>query len=103
MTDMIDPNVIVAILTSLGAGALSVGLVLFHGGRQAGKVEAAVNRLTGIETKLGKVDELAVSVGTLQNAFTSLRSDHKELKVKIDRVIEGTAEIRGKLASTHEE
>ena len=98
-----DLNVLIAIVTALG----SVALVLWHGGRQVGRVESAITRLLGIETvtkeTASTVQKHEVKLGILENSFSALRSDHRELKSKVDSTKEDTAAIRGKLESFHGE
>lgn len=79
-----SPEVVVAIITSI----VSVALVVWNGGRQAGRVQAAIDRLKGIEEKLDKVPELTVKVGTLEQLYERGRSDHKELRATVDRMRE---------------
>jgi hypothetical protein len=78
----LDFNVVIAILTSLGA----VALVIWRGGIQVGKVEAIIQRLEGFETRLHILNELDTKVATLERSFEHYRSDHRELKGRIDTI-----------------
>lgn len=75
-------EVVVALITCV----VSVGLVLFNGGRQAGRVEAAIKRLESIEKNLEAVPELKVKVGVTEEAILRMRSDHRELAATVDRI-----------------
>jgi len=79
-----------AILTCLGATVL----VIWHGGRQVGRVEAAIARLVGIEAKVETIPELAVKVDLVQEIASRMRSDHNELAQQV-------AHMRGRLDSQH--
>jgi hypothetical protein len=100
-----DTNVLVgtcAAGTAAVASIVSAFLVIFHGGRQVGKVEAAISRLVGIEAKVDIIPELEVRIGQQEEVTLRLRSDHKDLAVRVDRVVEGTAEMRGRFQSQHD-
>lgn len=100
-----DTNVLVGTLaagTATVASVVSAFLVIFHGGRQVGKVEAAISRLTSIEDKVKVIPELEVRLGQQEQIALRLRSDHRELANKVDRVLEGNAELRGRLQSQHD-
>jgi hypothetical protein len=92
-------NVVIALLTCFGTGCM----VLFHGGRQVGRVEAAVSRLSGIEKSLEKIGELVTRVGVLEGAYERLRSDHKDLRHKVDDTTKDTATMRGRYESHHDD
>lgn len=99
-----DSNVIiglascgVAVLTAIG----STSLVLFHGGRQVGRVQGAIERLTGIEDKLKKIIDHEIKIEVLTDAYDRMRSDFKELRRKVEGTSENTAEMRGKYESKH--
>lgn len=99
-----------ATLAEVGTAGLTVATLLFVGGKQVGRVEAAIGRLVGIEVKLAKVDEHSGQIGTVTDTVLRMRSDHKELRedvrgleVKVDRQTETLAMIRGRLASTHDD
>lgn len=81
---------------------VSLALLLINGGRQVGRIETVVNRLTGIETKLEKVIDHEVQIGILTQVVERLRSDHKSLAAKVDSVSLRAAEVRGRLESTHD-
>ena len=80
----------------------SVLLVLFNGGRQVGRVEAAISRLTGIEESLKRVADHEVKLGILQETVNRTRSDFKDLRNRLLENIEEGAEMRGKLESRHD-
>jgi hypothetical protein len=88
----------VGAVTACGTAAM----VLFHGGRQVGRVEAAISRLTGIEEKLKKVIDHDVDIGILKDSYERMRSDHKRLAAKVEGTAEETAEMRGRFESVHE-
>ena len=102
---MLDYNVLVGSVTAgiaVITAAGSTGLIIWHGGRQVGKVDAAISRLAGIEQKLEKIPLLEAKVEINENLITRMRSDHKTLAARVDNQIEQTAEIRGKLESVHD-
>lgn len=90
------------LLIALGTSVCSVALVLFAGGRQVGRVEAAITRLSGIEAKLEKVPIIEAKLGTLEDTYRLLRSDHKELRRQVFGEAVETAEMRGRLESKHD-
>lgn len=101
-----DSNVIlggiaagIAVLTAIG----STALVLFHGGRQVGRVEAAIGRLTGIEEKLRKVVDHEIKIEVIEKLYERMRSDFKDLKRRVEGTADETAEMRGQFKSHHEE
>ena len=79
-----DPNVVLAVSASLTSTVASALLVVFYGGRQVGRIEAAVSRLLKIEARLGKVDEIETKIGTVEAFYRRLHSDHQDLKRRID-------------------
>ena len=100
-----DMNVLVG---TIAAGTATLGsivsalLVIFHGGRQVGKVEAVIDRLSSIEEKVKLIPELEVRLGQQEQLAMRLRSDHKELARKVDKALETNAELRGRLSSQHD-
>jgi Tfp pilus assembly protein PilE len=86
----VDLNVVVAIVVSLGSAAL----VIWRGGVQVGRIEAALTRLIGIEARLEKVDSLELSVAVLNEQNRAQKSQHNELKQEV-------ALMRSRLPSTH--
>ena len=96
---MIDVNVAIASLTTVGSAVM----IIFYGGRQVGKVEAAVARLGGIEAKVEKIPLLSTKIEILENMYTNTHSDIRSLKTKVEILSEKSAEMRGKLASQHGE
>jgi hypothetical protein len=87
----------VAVVTAIA----STALVLFHGGRQVGRVESAISRLTNIEEKLNKVIDHDIKISVLTEAYDRMRSDFKDLKRRVEGTAEETAEMRGKYGSQH--
>ena len=73
---MIDPNVALALLGCLG----STSAMLFYSGRQVGKVEAAVGRLSIIESALKDIPVLKTDVEILKSMYAQTRSDFKALR-----------------------
>jgi hypothetical protein len=107
---MLDNAEIAGILGSAIACLGSAAAVIFTGGKQIGRVEAAIGRLVGIEAKLAKVDEHNGLIWTIGEVVRNMRSDHRELRgrvdnidSKLDKVAELTAEMRGKLTSIHDD
>ena len=70
---MLDYNVLVGSVTAgiaVITAAGSTGLIIWHGGRQVGKVDAAISRLAGIEQKLEKIPLLEAKVEINENLIT---------------------------------
>ena len=77
-----DPNVIVSIVVCLGSAAA----VVWRGGVQAGRVEAAVSRLVGLESKLSELDEIRVQQAVLVEQNRTRKSEHKELRATVEQM-----------------
>lgn len=97
---------ICAILTCLGCTAV----VLYRGGALVGRVETTLTRLVGIEAKLEaipnletKLDVLGVKVGVVEAMAERMRSDHKDLAVRVTMAERDTAHMRGRVESQHDE
>jgi hypothetical protein len=69
--------------------------MLYTGGRQVGRVEAAISRLAGIEAKVAIIPELAVKIEIVENIAVRIRSDHNALAQQV-------AHVRGRLDSVHD-
>lgn len=101
-----DINVSIALIacgTAVVTCAISTGLILWKGGRQAERIETSVRRIEGIEKKLDVLSLIPVfetRLGTLENFVTQIRSDHRELA----RDLKATGEraLRAELASQHD-
>lgn len=100
---MIDPNVGLALLTAIGTVVASV----FYGGRQVGKIEAAVSRIAQLEVSLKEsiqeIPKLRIDLGVLQDLYPRMRSDYKNLRNEITEIRKELTEARVKLASQHDE
>lgn len=92
----------VEVVAALGASVLSVVLVIWQGGRQVGKVESAIGRLSKLEGALEAVPALVVKVDTLTEFTTRLSSDHRALRDTTTETSMAVAEIRGRLQSVHD-
>lgn len=95
---MLDFNVGLALLTAAG----SVVVVLWQGGRQVGKIEAAVGRLSKLEEALHEVPLLRTDVEILKNLYERQHSDFRNLQNRFEKTQEEQIEIRVRLASQHD-
>ena len=95
---MLDLNVGLALATAIGTAVATI----FFSGRQVGKVEAAVARLTKLEEALKDVPLLRTDVEILKNMYESARSDFKALRNRFEASEKEQVEIRVKLASQHD-
>jgi hypothetical protein len=95
---MLDINVGVALLTAAG----SVAVVLWQGGRQVGKIETAVSRLSKLEEALKDVPLLRTDIEILKNLYERQHSDFRNLQNRFDKSQEDQIEIRVKMASQHD-
>jgi hypothetical protein len=80
----LDINVVLAIITAIGAAIM----VIWRGGIQVGKVEAIIGRLEGFETRLHVLNELDTKVSTIERSIDHIRSDHKELRTRVEKIDE---------------
>jgi hypothetical protein len=96
---MLDLNVGLALLTAIGTAVATV----FYSGRQIGRIESAVGRLTKLEDALKDVPILRTEVEMLKNMYESARSDFKNLRNRFETSEKEQVEMRVKLASHHEE
>jgi hypothetical protein len=96
---MLDPNVLIALLTAVGTAVATI----FYGGRQIGRIETAVGRLSKLEEALKDVPLLRTDVEILKNLYERQHSDFRSLQNRFDKSQEEQVSIRVKLASQHNE
>lgn len=101
-----DANVVASII-ACGAGVVTclvtTGLILWKGGGQAERVETSVRRIEGLEKKLEVLSMIPVfetRLGTIENVIGQMRSDHRELRARVDVI--GERATRAELASQHD-
>jgi molecular chaperone GrpE (heat shock protein) len=95
---MLDFNVGLALLTAIGTAAATI----FYSGRQIGRIEAAVARLTKLEEALKDVPLLRTDVEILKNLYERAHSDFRNLQNRFENSEKEQVEIRVKLASQHD-
>jgi len=95
---VIDLNVGIAVATTVGTLAATI----FYSGRQIGRIEAAVARLTKLEDALKDVPLIKTDVEILKNMYERIRSDFRGLQNRFEKSEEEQVEIRVKLASQHD-
>ena len=95
---MLDLNVGLALITAVGTAVATI----FYSGRQVGKVEAAVSRLSKLEEALKDVPLLKTDVELLKNMFQHAHSDFRNLRARFEASEKEQVEIRVKLASSHD-
>lgn len=89
-------HTLVEMVAAIGS-VLSAVAVIFHGGRQIGRVEAAIAHLTSLEKKIEGIPALETRVQQNSEFLRTISSEHRELRHRVDRVENDGATMRGRL------